>query len=72
MLIACRKDHLNFKNMTQPLIGGVIVDKLANEFEVLFSFREAHARIQSYSYQENFELHILAKEMIALELPTPY
>ena len=63
-------DHLNFAYMTQLLTGGIIVDKLENEFKVLFAFREACTHLQSFSYQENFELRILVKEIITLEFLT--
>ena len=71
MHIMCRKDHLNFTNMTQSLTGGITVDKLADEFKVLFAFKEACAHLQIFSYQDHFKLRILAKEMATVELPTP-
>ena len=45
-LIACRQDHANFVDMNQSLYGRVIVDKLADEFEILFTFKEACAHLQ--------------------------
>ena len=47
--------------MNQSLSGRVIVDKLANEFEILFSFEEACAHLQIYSYKDHIELHVLEK-----------
>ena len=70
MIIACRQDHLKFIDMTQSLIGGIIVDKLEDEFEVLFAFTEACASLQIFSYQDHFQLRILEKELATVELPT--
>ena len=56
--------------MTQSLIGMTIVDKLANDFEILFTFKEACAHLHSFSYQDHIELHVLAKEMSTLHLPS--
>ena len=48
-MIAWRQDHTNFVDMNQLLSGRVIVDKLADEFEILFGFKEACAHLQSFS-----------------------
>ena len=71
-LIACRKYHANFAYMNHSLFGRVVVEKLANEFEILFAFKEACAHLQSYSYKDHTELRVLEKEMSSLELPSPY
>ena len=71
-LISCRVDHINFVDMNQSLSGRVIVDKLVDEFKILFSFKEACVHLQSYSYKYHIELCVLAKEMSTLELPSPY
>ena len=39
-LIACRHEHLNFVDMNQSRSGRLIIDKLADEFEILFSFKK--------------------------------
>ena len=37
-LIEYRLDHINFTDTNQSLYGKMIVDKLANEFEIFFFF----------------------------------
>ena len=39
--IACRQNHANFADMNQPLYNKLIVDKLDDEFEIMFIFKEA-------------------------------
>ena len=68
-LIECRLDHANFDDMNQSLSGRTIVDKLADEFEIIFPFNEACAHIQNYSYMNHIELCLLEKEMSTFELP---
>ena len=68
ILIERRLDHTKFADMDQSLSGKVIVDKLADEFEIMFAFKEACAHLQSYSYKDHIELCVLAKEMATLEL----
>ena len=70
-LIVRRKEHLKFADMTSSLTGRIIVDMLANEFEILFSFKEACVHLHSFSYHDHFELCVLAKDMCTLELPSP-
>ena len=72
MLIACKQDHANFANMNQLLSRKIIVDKLADEFEILFTFKEACVHLQRYSYKDHIKLHMLEKEMSIMELPSPY
>ena len=69
-LIQCSLDHANFREMNQSLSGKTIVDKLANEFKIFFSFKEACAHLQNYSYRDHIELRVLEKEMSTLELPS--
>ena len=42
-LIQCSLDHANFPKMNQSLSGKTIVDKMADEFKIFFSFKEACA-----------------------------
>ena len=56
-----RQDHANFADMNHPLSSRVIVDKLADEFEIMFSFKEACVHFQIYSYKDHIELHVLEK-----------
>ena len=38
-VIECRLDHRKFEDMQHSLSGKVIVDKLGDDFEILFAFR---------------------------------
>ena len=60
-MIACRLEHTNFADMNQSLSGRLIVDQLADEFEILFSFKKSCAHLQSYSYKDHIELRVLEK-----------
>ena len=60
-LMACRLDHTNFADMNQSLSGRVIVDKLADKFEMVSAFKEACAQLRSVSYQDHIELCMLQK-----------
>ena len=66
-LIASRKDHGNFADESATIWQGN-VDKLANEFEILFTFKEACAHLKIFSYNDHIELCMLAKEISTLEL----
>ena len=44
-LIQCRLDHTKFTDMNQALSSKTIVDKLADEFEIFFAFKEACAHL---------------------------
>ena len=46
-----------------------MIDKLAGDFEMLFSFKATCAKLPDFSYSENVELRVLAKDMINLYLP---
>ena len=56
--------------MNQSLSGKMIIEKLADEFEIFFSFKEACAHLQNYSYRDHIELHVLEKEVSTFELPS--
>ena len=70
-LVACRQDHLNFADMTQSPTGKVLVEKLANEFKILFGFKEACVHLQIFSYKHHTKLRVLEKEISMLELSSP-
>ena len=69
-LIECRLDHTNFTNMNQSMFGRTIVDKLVDEFEIFFAFKEACSHLQNFPYMDHIELRVLAKEMSTLDLPS--
>ena len=69
-LIECEMDHTNFADMHQSLSRKIIVEKLADEFEMFFAFKEACACLQNYSYRDHVELRMLSKEMFTLDLPS--
>ena len=54
--------------MKQLLSDRTIVDKLVDEFEIFFSFKEACVHLQIYSYRDHIELRVLEKEMSTLDL----
>ena len=70
-LINCRLDHNKFQYMWQALFGRVVFDKLAEEFELLFDFKIACAKVPNISYANNMELRVLAHEMVVVALPNP-
>ena len=69
-LIQCRLDHTNFTDMYQSLSRKIIVEKLIDEFEVFFDFKEACAHLKNYSYRGHIELRMLSKEISTLEFPS--
>ena len=44
-------------------------DKLVEEFELLFDFKIACARVPNLSYADNMELRVLAHEMVVAAMP---
>ena len=58
--------------MQQSLSGNVIVDKLVDDFELLFEFNSTCAHLSYFSYREHVELRVLEKEMANLDLPSIY
>ena len=67
-MIACRLDDANFSHMNQSEPDRVIVNKLVEKFEILFTIKDICVHLQSYSYKDHIELCVLAKEMATLEL----
>ena len=57
-------DYRNFEDMQQSLSGKIVVDKLAEDFEMLFDFKATCAKLSYFSYVENVELRVLEKKMI--------
>ena len=68
-LIEYRSDHRKFADMHQSLLGKAIVDKLADDFEMLFCFRATCARLPYFSYRDHVEIRVLANEIFGLDLP---
>ena len=69
-LIECRSNHIKFADMQQSLLGKEIVDKLADDFEMIFSFKAMCAPLPYFSYRYHMELRVLEKEMAILDLPS--
>ena len=68
-LINCRFDHRKFDDMQhQYLSRKVVIDKLAGYFNMMFEFKATCTKFPIFSYSENIELMVLAKEMINLDL----
>ena len=55
-LIECRSDHRNFADMQQSLSLKAIIGKLADDFEMIFSFKAMCAHLQYFSYRDHMEL----------------
>ena len=70
-LVNYRSDHSKFEDMQQALFGRVVFDKMAGEFELLFDFKVAYAKVPNFSYAYNMELKVLAHEMVIKDLPNP-
>ena len=51
-------------------MGKIVVDKLAEDFEMLLNFKATCAKLLDFSYVDNVELRVLAKEMVNLDFPT--
>ena len=56
--------------MQQCLLGKEIVDKLADDFEIVFTFRATCARLLDFSLKDHVEMWVLSKEMSTLEFRT--
>ena len=69
LLIQCRLDHSKFVDMQQSLSGKGIVEKLADDFEIVFTFKATCAHFTDYSYRDHVELCVLSRETSTLELP---
>ena len=46
-----------------------MIKKLARDFEMLFNFKAICSKLTNFSYLENVELRVLAKEMTSLDMP---
>ena len=53
----------------QSLSGKTLIDKLAGDFEMMFDFKATCSKLLDFSYSENVEIRVLAKEIINLDLP---
>ena len=63
-------DHKQFEDMQQSLSGKIVVDKLAEYIEMLFTFKSICAKFLDFSYVENVELRVLEKEIVNLYFPS--
>ena len=70
-LVHCRLDHNKFGYMQQALLGKVIFDKLANDFELWFDFKATCSKVPRASYPEAMELKAQAYDMVVVPLPGP-
>ena len=67
----CRLDNSKFGYMQQSLSGKIIFDKLTSDFELLFYFKSACARVPETSYPETMELKAQEYDMAVATLPGP-
>ena len=47
--------------------GRVVFDKFTGEFELLFDFKFACAKVPNFSYADNMELRVLAHDMVVAD-----
>ena len=52
----------------QSLSGKTVIDKLVEYFQMLFDFKATCAKLPDFSYPENMDLSVLAKETISLDV----
>ena len=69
-LVNCQLDHSKFRDMQQALLGKVIFDKLASDFELWFYFRATCSKVPMASYLEAMELKAQAYDMAMMHLPS--
>ena len=70
-LISYGLDHKHFDDLQhQSLSVKTMIDKLNVDFKMLFDFKAICTKFPEFSYAENMELNVMAKEMISLDLPT--
>ena len=53
------------------MLGKIVFDKLASEFELLFDFKATYAEVPETSYWETMELKAQAFDMAVATLPGP-
>ena len=61
LLVKARMDHRKIEDMTQPLTGKVIIDKLVVDFKILDSFIMIGGIMPPISYIDHVELRLLDK-----------
>ena len=70
-LVHCWLDHNKFGDMQQVLLGKVIFDKLASDFELLFDFKATCSKVPKISYPEVMELKVQAYDMMDATMSSP-
>lgn len=65
-----RNDDSKFDYLEKHLKGQVNVDKLNDDFELLFQFKMIVKSLCPLSYSQYNELEVLTKDMVAHEYPT--
>ena len=69
-LTRCGLDHSKFVDMQQSLARNIIVKKIADEFELVFTFRATCTKFSDFLYRDHVELCVLEKEVFVLYLST--
>jgi FtsZ-binding cell division protein ZapB len=69
MLIKARSDHSKFKDMVKGLKGTVVVNKMRQDFELPFLFREIKPKLPVFTEDPLIELDVLVKEMTDASVP---
>ena len=63
-------DHSKFDDLEKGLTGKVIVDKLAEDFEVSHKFLIIKGGLPKVSYEVYMELEVSIREMIEYDIPS--
>ena len=53
LFVICRLDHIKFEDMNQYLLGKIVIDKLAVDFEIIDTFRIVCTRLPPISYADH-------------------
>ena len=69
MLIKARSDHSKFKDMVKGLKGTMVVNKMRQDFELPFLFREIKPKLPVFTEDLLIELDVLVKEMTDAYVP---
>ena len=68
-LINCKHYHRQFSDMLQQSLSGkTVIEKLTGEFKIMFEFKAICTQSPYFSYLENVELSVMAKNMINMEM----
>lgn len=67
LLVQQKNEEEKFNDMEKHLKGQTIVDKLSDDFELLFYFKEIKNNLPPPSYMLSMELEFMTREMVSFE-----